>query len=42
MAKATVYSQKDKAFKQFPIKCESSKEDCEKCPLKNNYDKKKD
>ena len=29
MAKATIYSQKDKAFKQFPIKCEPSKEDCE-------------
>lgn len=29
-------------FKQFPIKCEPSKEDCEKYPLKNNCNKKKD
>ena len=42
MAQVKMYSQKDKAFKQFSIKCEPLKEDCEKCPLKNNCNKKKD
>ena len=42
MAQVKMYSQKDKAFKQFSIKCDPSKEDCEKCLLKNNCNKKKD
>ena len=42
MAQVKIYSQKDKTFKQFLIKCDPSKEDCKKCPLKNNCNKKKD
>lgn len=40
MANVTMYSMQHKKQMTFHVTCTPSKEDCDKCPLKSNCDKK--
>lgn len=39
MANVKMYSKKDKRVVNFPITCNPSDDECEKCPLKFNCNK---